>query len=409
MEPVANTILVVNDDPELLELLRPMHEVLSTRMSRVGTLADLSAQLSESRGVIVLNLRPRNLDPIGALRTIASIDARRPVVVLGNVHARLMQSVRELAAHLGLDRLMCVHRPIAADRLGGLLLRLLNSNGEPTVVELTEALREHQLALHYQPKVDCRTGRPTGCVEALVRWEHPDLGMLRAQRFMALAQDVELQSAVADFTLTEAIRQLGTWRGRGLELSVAVNLAPRLLKDLNFPERLLGILREFDVSPSRLILEVKECASLGDRDLWLDIFTQLRLAGVGLALDDFGSGFSSLTELYRMPFTEVKLDRVLIGDAPRVPDAATIVRTIVGLAHELSISVCAEGVETRAELDLLAAAGCDFAQGALLCEPRAPFAIERFFASRASVRTSDLGGSMLKPDGGTATLRRFAP
>jgi EAL domain-containing protein (putative c-di-GMP-specific phosphodiesterase class I) len=244
-------------------------------------------------------------------------------------------------------------------------------------------------------------------VEALVRWNHPELGMLRARQFMPLAQDVELQCAVADFTLTEAIRQLGTWRNRGLELSVSVNLAPRLLKDSGFPERLLRILCEFDVSPSRLILEVKESASLGDRDLCLDIFTQLRLAGVGLALDNFGSGLSSLTELYRMPFTEVNLDRALVGDAPRVADAETIVRTIIALAHELSISVCAEGVETRAELDLLAAAGCDSAQGALICEPRAPLAIERYFESRRSARLGDLADNVFKLDGGTATLRRF--
>ena len=407
MDTVQTTILVVNDDPELLELLRPLHEVPNMELSRVGTLDDLPAQLSGSRGVVVLNLRPRNLDPIAALRTIAAIDAERPVVLLGNVHTRLMQSVRQLAANLTLDRLVCVHRPIAPDRLCGILLRLLNNNGEPTLAELTAALKEHQLALHYQPKVDCRTGQPTNCVEALVRWDHPDLGMLRAGQFMPLAQDVELQSAVADFTLTEAIRQLGTWRDRGLELSVSVNLAPRLLKDSGFPERLLRILREFDVSPSRLILEVKESASLGDRDLGLDIFTQLRLAGVGLALDDFGSGFSSLTELYRMPFTEVKLDRALIGDAPRVADAATIVRTIIALAHELSISVCAEGVETRAELDLLAAAGCDCAQGALLCEPRAAFAIERYFESRSTARLRALADNVSKVDGGTATLRRF--
>jgi EAL domain-containing protein (putative c-di-GMP-specific phosphodiesterase class I) len=167
------------------------------------------------------------------------------------------------------------------------------------------------------------------------------------------------------------------------------------------------MLREFDVSPSRLMLEVKESGSLGDRDLCLDVFSQLRLAGVGLALDDFGSGFSSLTKLYRMPFTEVKLDRTLVADAPKVADAATIVRAIIGLAHELSISVCAEGVETRAEPDLLAAAGCDTTQGTLLCEPRPAFAIERYFETRSPAHVRQLAGNLSRLDGGTATLRRF--
>lgn len=407
METIPAPLLVVNDDPELIELLQAPGDALRTGWTRIAELGDLPGALARSHGAVILNLWPRDLDPIGALRVIAAVDVRRPVILLGEVPLRLMQIVRQQALNLGLERLLCVHRPVEADRLAAILLRMLHNKGEPSLEELSRALKDHQLSLHYQPKFDCRTGQPVDCVEALLRWDHPDLGMLRAARFMPLAQDEALQRAIADFTFTEAVRQLGIWRSRGFDLSVAVNLAPRLVKDTEFPERLLCILREFDVAPARLVLEVQESASLEDRDLCLDVFSQLRLAGVGLAFDDFGSGFSSLTELYRMPFTEVKLDRTLIADAPRVADAATVVRAVIRLAHDLSISVCAEGVEARSELELLAAAGCDFVQGNLLCEPRPAFAVERYFESRSSGYAGDTEDEVRSIDGGTATLRRL--
>ena len=130
--------------------------------------------------------------------------------------------------------------------------------------------------------------------------------------FLPLAEQSGLIVDVTDFVLTDAIRQIGHWRQRGLNLAAAVNLSPRFVQDLEFPDRLTRIFREFDVTPEQLTLEVTEAASLDDPDLVMDIFTRLRVKGVGLSLDDFGTGTSSLTQLYKMPFSEVKIDGSLI-------------------------------------------------------------------------------------------------
>ena len=252
----------------------------------------------------------------------------------------------------------------------------------PGAADLRRAIDEHDLTLYYQPKFDCADERTLIGVEALIRWNHPEMGVLLPSCILPLAKEANLLAEVTDFTITESIRQHAAWRDQGLDLPVSVNLAPGLISDARFPERLLNSLRQFDVLPSRLTLELKETASVGDRELCVGALEQLRRAGVGLALDDYGAGLSSITELYKLPFTEVKIDRELIRDASRNREARVVLRSIVRLAHELSIDVTAEGVETRAEFTSALAAGCDALQGALLCEPRQASRLEPFLTGK---------------------------
>jgi EAL domain-containing protein (putative c-di-GMP-specific phosphodiesterase class I) len=265
----------------------------------------------------------------------------------------------------------------------------------PDAAELCRALDDHELTLHYQPKLTAGGSPMVTQVEALVRWNHPQLGLLLPGQFLPLADAAGLMTEITDFTITEAIQQYALWRNRGIDLPVAVNLASTLIKDERFPDRLISSLRQFDVPPTRLTLEVKEMEKLSDRALCLEAFTRLRAAGVGLALDDYGSGLSSITELYRMPFTEVKIDGALIADATRDENAGIVMRAIVRLAHELFMVVTAEGVETELQLDHAIRSECDFAQGTLLCGPRPPVELERFLADvavRAGSGNTLIGG-----------------
>lgn len=245
----------------------------------------------------------------------------------------------------------------------------------PAAADLRRAIDEHDLTLYYQPKFDCADERTLVGVEALIRWNHPEMGLLSPSCILPLARDANLLVEVTDFTITESIRQHAAWRDQGIDLPVSVNLAPGLISDARFPERLLNSLRQFDVLPSRLTLELKETECVGDRELCVDALERLRGAGVGLALDDYGAGLSSITELYKLPFTEVKIDRELVLDAGRNTRARLVLRSIVRLAHALSIDVTAEGVETRSDLVSAMAAGCDWMQGALLCEPTLPVSV----------------------------------
>jgi EAL domain-containing protein (putative c-di-GMP-specific phosphodiesterase class I) len=193
---------------------------------------------------------------------------------------------------------------------------------------------------------------------------------------------------IADFVLTDAIRQVGHWRAHGLNLSVAVNLAPRLVKDLEFPDRLSRILHEFNVSASQLTLEVQEDAAQEEGDLVMDIYTRIRVKGIELALDDFGVGPSSLTHLYQMPFSILKIDRTLISQIPVSRGACAVVKAIIQLAHNLSLTVCAEGVETSLAFDFLDACGVDLMQGDIIGKPMPASQLEGFIAAWSGGRQS---------------------
>jgi EAL domain-containing protein (putative c-di-GMP-specific phosphodiesterase class I) len=211
-----------------------------------------------------------------------------------------------------------------------------------------------------------------------VRWRHPRLGLLYPGEFLPLAEQSGLIVDVTDFVLTDAIRQIGHWRQRGLDLAASVNLSPRLVQDLEFPDRLTRVFREFEVAPEQLTLEVTEAASLDDPELVMDIFTRLRVKGVGLSLDDFGTGTSSLTQLYKMPFSEVKIDGTVISEIATAKPAATIVRAIIDLAHNLSLTVCAEGIETPAVFEFLDQSACDAMQGDFIASAMPAGEIENF-------------------------------
>jgi EAL domain-containing protein (putative c-di-GMP-specific phosphodiesterase class I) len=235
--------------------------------------------------------------------------------------------------------------------------------------EIENALLEHEFKVQYQPKVTISgaTPRIRGC-EALIRWQHPRRGLLQPRQFLGAVEDHGLMSRVTDYVMTESIRQAAVWKSRGIDLEMVVNLSPKLVRDHAFPERLGMLLRENGFPPEQLMLDVTESPSNDDRDLILDVFTRLRIAGVGLSLDNFGTGFASLTELYRMPFSEIKVDQSLIADVSRERDARLIVRAITNLAQTLQLSVCAEGIETRQMADFVKLAGFDSAQGRFFSE-----------------------------------------
>jgi len=260
-----------------------------------------------------------------------------------------------------------------------LLAQHIRPDERLSLEDLRRGIEEHELVVHYQPKVvRAAADWQVSSAEALVRWRHPRLGLLYPAEFLPLAEQSGLIVAITDFVLTDAIRQIGHWRQRGMHISAAVNLSPRLVQDLEFPDRLGRLLHEFDVSADQLMLEVTEAASLHDPELVMDIFTRLRVRGIGLSLDDFGTGLSSLTQLYKMPFSEVKIDAVLVADVLLAKPAATVVRAIIELAHSLSLTVCAEGVESSAAFEFMERSGCDALQGEFIAPAMPAGEIEAF-------------------------------
>jgi len=235
------------------------------------------------------------------------------------------------------------------------------------------ALREQRLHMVYQPKVSLRDGGLIR-VEALVRWEDPELGPVSPSRFVPLAEEHGLIDDLTHWGLRTILRQWLDWRTEGLDTCVAFNISALSLQHLDFPDLVERMCRALEVPTDRLVLELTEGATQPLIKL-IDTLTRFRIKGIGLAIDDFGTGYSSLMQLRQLPFTEVKIDQAFVGDLGRSRDCRLIVQSIADLAHGLGLTVTAEGVETIEQLRLIRELGCDVAQGYLIAQPMAPDAL----------------------------------
>ena len=245
-----------------------------------------------------------------------------------------------------------------------------------TLEQLRTALDGDQLDVHYQPKLDLRSGGVTG-VEALVRWNHPERGLLYPDVFLPLAEQAGLMRRLALRVLECSLRDLRSWRASGLQLSVAVNLSVSNLQDVALPEQVEMLLDAFDVPASALILEITEDVLMADAARSQQVMAGLRRLGVRLSIDDYGTGYSSLSYLRALPVDELKLDRSFVSDLTSDERAAAIVRSTLQLSLNVGMSMVVEGVEDAATLAALRAWGCDYAQGYHIARP---MPAERFLA-----------------------------
>jgi predicted signal transduction protein with EAL and GGDEF domain len=234
--------------------------------------------------------------------------------------------------------------------------------------KLRTAIEREQLLLHFQPKLDLGSGQLAG-VEALVRWQHPERGLVPPDEFILLAEQTGLIKPLTQWVLAAGLRQCRAWREQGFDVPMAVNLSMRDLHDPRLPALLAALLDSSGIAPAWLCLEITESAAMADPDQTLQILARLRQLGVGLAIDDFGTGYSSLSYLKRLPVQELKIDRGFVREIARNEDDLAIVRATIELGHSMGLEVVAEGVEDEAGWRLLDTLGCDLAQGYYMSRP----------------------------------------
>jgi diguanylate cyclase (GGDEF)-like protein len=230
------------------------------------------------------------------------------------------------------------------------------------LTELRTALAEDQFVMHYQPKVDLDTGLVNGA-EALVRWNHPQRGLLQPSEFLSLAEESGLMHTLTLVVLSKSLDQAARWKARNTPLAVAVNISASSLVDAQFPAKIAGMLALRGLTGTALVLEIPEEFLLADRERARDILTTLRTLGIQIAVDDFGTGYSTLSYLRDLPIDELKLDSSFIRPMADSPRAASLVASTIALAHGLGLRMVAEGVESGAIYDELSRYGCDRVQG----------------------------------------------
>ena len=236
------------------------------------------------------------------------------------------------------------------------------------ISELRRAIDEHELILHYQPQIGLRTGRVIG-VEALVRWQHPTRGLIGPDAFIDVTQETSLIKPFTLYVIDEALRQCRAWELEGRRLAVAVNVSTRNLIDIDFPDHVGALLRKWNIDAERLELEITETAIVADMFRMRGVLERLGAMGLRLSVDDFGTGYTSLGYLRRLPINELKIDRSFVANMTTSEEDAVIVRTTIDLGRNLGLEVVAEGVEDPDVFRALAELGCDVAQGYLMSRP----------------------------------------
>jgi diguanylate cyclase (GGDEF)-like protein len=324
------------------------------------------------------------MEGVASLADCAQL-ARRLVQVLGQPFDVAGQSV-EISGSVGIvvhpdqgqaDKLVA-HADAAmysAKRAGGNTYALFEAHMDAGALEqlnlqndLRHAVELGQMELHYQPKVDAGRGRISG-VEALLRWHHPQRGMVSPGEFIPIAERFGIITSLGQWVVDEACRQMAEWADAGVRMRVAVNLSVHQLRDEDLVPNIERSLRRYAVDPAQLLCEITESVAMEDILATQRTFERLADIGVFIAIDDFGTGYSSLSYLRQLPARQVKIDRSFVNDLATSSDARAVVDAVVRLAHALGLVVVAEGVETAAQRDILIELGCNELQGYYFARP----------------------------------------
>lgn len=370
---------MIDDEPAICEFVGAVARKVGFEFRQAADAAEFRRLLRDfAPTALVLDLNMPHVDGIEILRFLADSQCKAPVLVISGEDQRVLAATVRLGVAQGLTMADTLQKPILLPVLKAALEQVMEQT--ITAESLDSAIGSGELLLYYQPKL-ARRGDGLWVVEgaeALMRWRHPALGIVLPADFIPLAAQSGLSRAITDLALCEAVEQLGRWRDRGLVLNVAVNIPPDLLTDVEFPDRLSSLLQQHDVEGHQLTLEVTEAAAMENPDTAMGILARLRLKGVEIAMDDFGTGYSSLKQLFYMPFSELKIDGSFIIGIETSDEAKVMVRTMIQMAHNLNLSVCAEAVETQEALDFLEAEGCDKVQGFFFSEAVNAVDLENF-------------------------------
>ncbi|MCW9033972.1 MAG: EAL domain-containing response regulator [Alphaproteobacteria bacterium] len=377
------TILVVDDEPDVCEYVTIVAEGVGFEATSITDGRSFASSYSRHFDCIVLDLTMPGMDGIELIRFLADNKSSASIILMSGVDSTILHSAEQLAKHHGLNIVGALKKPVSVDDLEKHLERVPHAHSQiaapfrktnapivdgPTETELREAIANKQLLLHYQPKINMSDGSLAG-VEALVRWQHPEKGMIPPIAFIPLAEETGLIEELTTQVTEMAIEQCAEWLRQGERIKVAFNMSAKSLTDLDFPDHVWEAAKERGIDPSLVAVELTETAIVTELNRSLDILTRLRMKGFHLAIDDFGTGYSSMQQLQNLPFDELKIDQSFVKNAANDEEARKIIESTVELGHKLNMEVVVEGIEDKELWDVLRDCGCNQAQGFWMARP----------------------------------------
>ena len=330
-------------------------------------------------GILVLDLIMPEMDGIEVIRTLAEQKCKLSLILISGFDSRVLHSAQQLAEAHNIKVHSTLTKPLS---IGEFVSVLENIEADPnfdrkivlqekpiSVHELEQAIRENQFVPHYQPLIDLKTNR-VHALELLIRWQHPERGLIFPDLFIPLAEQSKLINPITNIVIRFALKQAAKLKEIGLNAPISINISSENIESLNFPEQLSSLLDEFKVPPENISLEITEGSVLGELTSSLDVLNRLRMKGFILSIDDFGTGHASLSQLYQAPFAVLKIDKSFVMRMLNDNEAMVIVKICIMLGGMLGMKVVAEGVENQETLDELKKLGCDIAQGYLISRPK---------------------------------------
>jgi EAL domain-containing protein (putative c-di-GMP-specific phosphodiesterase class I)/AmiR/NasT family two-component response regulator len=331
--------------------------------------------------LMIVDLEMPVMDGVELIERMHERKLAVPLIVASSRELALIQTVEAVARNLGIPVVAAVRKPLLLPTLRQALADFQAScavkqdndapegAGEPVSAEALErAIALGEIGVHFQPKVDMATGIVRG-VEALARWSRPGGAPVRPDRFIALAEREGLILELTRGVMARALAQAAHWNAHGLHLSMAINLSPALLESASLVQEILDLLAAHALEADQVIFEVTEGSVVDCLGAALGVLARLRLKGFGLSIDDYGTGFSSLRQLARIPFSELKIDRSFVHGAWRSDNLRVILQSALDLARQLGLVAVAEGIETLEDWRLVQSCGCNIGQGYLIARP----------------------------------------
>ncbi len=372
MSKRLNRFLIVDMAEDALKQFSRIGRRLGYTTETALSLGEFIIALSEfSPTVIMIDLESvenGGLDHLKALRDQAS-DAQ--IVLTSDANPRGLETARQLAEFLGLPVVASARSSIFVNVLRNELRKARQSHNGLTVEDLKAALENGDIRPYYQPKAAYRAHRgwPITEVEALPRWHLTETNVVMPEDFWWLAEENGLMAAITATLLEQVVEQLADWHSKKITLNVAVNLPSSALADRQLPDHLFSLVRAARLDTSLLTLEVSEATAMNHSTSAIEILSRLKSMGFRLAIDEFGTSYSSLEQLYRLKFDELKIDPALVLESRISSEARTIIEATVVLAQKLGLTVCAEGVDSQRTLQFLGRIGCNKAQGNYISRP----------------------------------------
>jgi EAL domain-containing protein (putative c-di-GMP-specific phosphodiesterase class I)/FixJ family two-component response regulator len=375
-------ILVVEDHSFQRSMLREMLEslgALSVQEAAEGFAAlKLIDGADQAFDVIVTDIEMPGMDGMAFIRRLGEANVLASLIITSGLDKALLEKMEAMSGAYGMRLLGTVEKPPAPERFADLIEAHCRARPDPgtkqvhaprfTLAQVMKGLEAEQFEPYYQPKVELRTRRVTGA-EVLARWRHPYCGIVMPDAFISLLEEAGQISELTWIMLAKSARDCRNWREAGLDLNVSVNLSVKLLEDPAIADAVTWQVTRQGLEPSHMTLEITESGAMSGVGHVLENLLRLRMKGFGLSIDDYGTGYSSMQQLTRIPFTELKIDQSFVLHAAHNESNRLILESSLEMARKLGITSLAEGVETSEDWDLLRRHGCDLAQGFFIAKP----------------------------------------